>query len=270
MLKGTHLTDVEVEAYSHSAFVGKAVLVDEFKFTNLLVTKLDTDGASDGASSNAVSLDFGRFTHAHVEHDDQGAVTGTSGAGWDFTKNVAVSAPSSVTADAFKATDPDEPQPTKYYVHFDGSNGWLELDSFSMDFSVVSSGSVGGSTVGRPAADPVKLLLGSSAEITALTSLVNSGKFLASVEIEGYGIDANGSKMQIIDEFKFKTALITELDSDKVNANEVTFDFGSFTHGHVVFDNSGAVDHTVGAGWDFVKNVAVSAPTPHGEVDLFS
>ncbi len=227
MVKGKHLADIEVEAYSHSTFDGKAVLVDEFKFTNLLVTKLDADGASNGATTNAVSLDFGGFTHAHVEHDNQGAVTGTSGTGWDFTKNVAVSAPTSAAADGFKAAEPVEPQSTKYYVHFDGANGWLELDSFSMDFSVASSGSAGGSGTGRPDAGPVKLLLGSSAEITALTSLVNSGKSLANIEIEAYGVDPNsGKQLSLIDEFKFNTALITAIDSDKVNANEVTFDFG--------------------------------------------
>ncbi len=132
-----------------------------------------------------------------------------------------------------------------------------------MDFSVALSGSAGGSAAGRPDAGPVKLLLGSSAEITALTSLVNSGKSLANIEIEAYGVDPNsGKQLSLIDEFKFNTALITAIDSDKVNANEVTFDFGSFTHGHVVYDNSGAVDHTVGAGWDFVKSISATAPTP--------
>jgi type VI protein secretion system component Hcp len=84
---GKHLENLEVEAY----WVGseKAQLVDQYYFEDVLVTGL----TSNGANANTVSLDYGAFSHGHIEYDAKGAKGATTVAGWDFVQNDAFTGP---------------------------------------------------------------------------------------------------------------------------------------------------------------------------------
>jgi len=235
-----------------------------------VLTSLQTTNAS----TNELTFDFGSFTHGHIEQDAKGALQSTV-TGWDFVENKAVSSPPLPVADVGDKVLP-EPQiaagaDLNYYVHFDGmaANTWLALDSFSMGLSSTSflgSGG-GGAGAGKVTNSDVQLSLGSSAEILKLTAALDSGKYLQNVEIEAYA--PGGDKgPQLVDEFKFDTVVLTSLQTTNASTNELTFDFGSFTHGHIEQDAKGALQSTV-TGWDFVQNHAVLSP-PLPDPDLFT
>ncbi|MEO8135682.1 MAG: type VI secretion system tube protein Hcp, partial [Betaproteobacteria bacterium] len=264
LASGAHLKSIEIEAYASGGSKGLQ-LVDEFKYDDVLLTKLDTAG-----TANQVSFDFASFTHGHVEQDAKGG-TQSDVTGWDFNTNTALTG-SNPLPDAAKAVTESQVSAgadLDYYVHFDGADGWLRLDSFSMGLSnsgSISSGSGGGT--GKSVAQDVHLLLGSSAEILALTDALDKGTHLKNVEIESYA--SGGDKgPQLVDEFKFNDVLVNSLDTTNASTNALTFDFASFTHGHVEQDSKGATQSS-STGWDFAHNIAVTAPLPHADVDLFS
>ena len=267
LLAGQHLENVEIEVYAAGSKDQKQ-LVDEFNFNDVLLSKLD----SGNSLNNALSFEFKSFTHGHVEFDqNDGSVESEAATGWDFGLNVAIDDAPLPSADGSKAL-PDEqvsPQNLEYYVLFDGADGWLRVDSFSLGLQNSGSSTIGGGAgTGKSTATDVSLLLGSSTELLDLTTALASGAHLKNVEIEAY---ATGGKdqMQLIDEFKFSDVLITQLDTTNASSNVLNFDFSSFTHGHVAIDpNDGSVTGYTGAGWDFANNV--EEPPLNPDADLFA
>jgi VCBS repeat-containing protein len=84
LLKGAALENVEIEAYRPGA--GKdAQLVDEYWFEQAFITRV----AEQDAATNEVSFAFGKFSHAHVDHDAKGGTDAGVSAGWDFIQNKA-------------------------------------------------------------------------------------------------------------------------------------------------------------------------------------
>ncbi len=260
---GKLLGNVEIETYTTGE---KGLqLVDEFKFNDVLVTDLANGNGLAGTLSYDLSFDYGSFTHGHVE---QGG-TQSDTTGWDFVHNTALAgdAPQAEAAEGPLADQVSPNANLDYYVHFDGADGWLRLDSFGMELSNTGTIGSGGSSAGKSSAHDVNLLLGSSAEILALTDTLASGDLLQNVEIEAYASGENGP--QLVDEFRFNKVLITGLDSSNANANSLSFDFASFSHGHVEQDDQGTAHGSV-TGWDFVQNTTATAPLPHADVDLFA
>ncbi|HEX4984748.1 MAG TPA: Ig-like domain-containing protein [Burkholderiales bacterium] len=262
LLGGDTIKAVEIEAY-RSTGEGRQ-LVDEFKFTNAQLTSLDSGNGTD----NTLGLQVGQFTHGHVDYDDKGAAHDSSVTGWDFTANKAFSGALPV-ADAAKIVPADEVGPGANlvsYVRFEGSDGWLRLDSFSLGLQNTGSQDSGGGGVGKSSADPATLVLGSSTEILALTDAIDKGTELKNVEIESYVGGSEG--LRLVDEFKFDNVHLTGLQTSDAATNVVQFDFAQFTHGHVDYDRTGAAHDTTSTGWDFAAHHEISAPAPHPDVLL--
>ena len=78
LFSGAHIKFAEIEAYAPGS---KPQLVDEFRFEDVLVTSWHSAGATD----NALSFDFGKFSHGHVQTDATGKVTGSVSEGYDFS-----------------------------------------------------------------------------------------------------------------------------------------------------------------------------------------
>jgi type VI protein secretion system component Hcp len=93
---GAHFEFFEIEAYRAGSKEGPQ-LVDQYYFENVFVTGLDTDGAN----NNSVSLDYGAFSHGHVEYDAKGAKGPTTQAGWDYITNEPFSHPVAPDVDLF-------------------------------------------------------------------------------------------------------------------------------------------------------------------------
>jgi VCBS repeat-containing protein len=269
LTSGEHIKDVEIEAYRAGGDKG-GQLVDQYYFENVLVTGLQTNGNA-SSTANDLSFDFAQFNHGHVDYKDTGAVAGTSEAGWDFVLNKSFDGGPAVAGDAFKgkldeaalSTDTD----LHYYVTFDGAPGWLELHSFSM--GLANSGSLsagGGGGAGKASASDVLLGLGSSAQILDLTDGVTEGHHFKFFEVEAYSVA--GKESQLVDQYYFKDVLVTGLQSDGANANEVSLDYGAFSHGHIEQDIKGGAGPTTETGWDFNTNEAFSHPVAP-DVDLF-
>jgi|GEM_PF-5471865 len=81
LASGTILKNVEIEVYSHVG--GKAQLVDDYLFENVLMTSLAT--GSD--SANSVSFAYQKFTESHIGLDAKGAPIAPDIVGWDFAAN---------------------------------------------------------------------------------------------------------------------------------------------------------------------------------------
>ncbi len=265
LASGSHIKNVDIEVYQRNS-EGTRVLLDDYKFTDVVVTNLDTAGNS-YSIGNDVSFDFTQFSHGHVTRDAKGSVTNDS-VGWDFEANEAYTG-STPHADATsKVVTQDEVFNTTldYYLRFDGSDGWLRLDSFVMGLNG-GTGAIGGGSSSRATADPVSVGLGSSAALLDLSGFLFAGTEIKNVEIEVY---RPGSKSDmLVDEFLFDQVLVTGLNSSNAVDNVLSFDFARFSHGHVDYTETGAKGDVTLAGWDFETNKAYSGPTPHADVNFF-
>jgi VCBS repeat-containing protein len=263
LLSGEHLKNVEIEAYRATGS-GKAMLVDEFKFNDVLFTRLD---GGNGAGDNTLGFDFASFTHGHIEQNKSGGIGDITTAGWDFKTNQEISGPSPV-ANGTKVQDLDQvaPDSLEYYVRFDGAEGWLQVSGFSFGFENTSTvGSSGGAGAGKAGKEDVGLTLGSSGELLALTLALASGEHIKNVEIEAYRASIVG-KEQLVDEFHFNDVIITRLDTVNGTTNELAFDFGAFTHAHIEQTQSGGSGSITDSGWDFKTNTPEPVPAPHADV----
>ncbi|MGA7986158.1 MAG: type VI secretion system tube protein Hcp, partial [Burkholderiales bacterium] len=271
LTSGEHIKDVQIEAYQSGGDKGSQ-LIDEFKFSDVQIDGLQT-GGSGGGIANEVSFLFAQYGQTHVTYDGSGQVSSTDGTGWDFAADKSAGAPA-VQADAAKT--PLEPQvgpqaSLEYYVHVDGVNGWLQVDSFSMGLSnpVTLGTGGGGSSAGRAHASDVSMTLGMSAALVQLEADLFKGANLQNVEVEVY--QAGGSKgPQLVDEFQFKDVVVDSLSSADVTSNALSFAYGAYTHGHVNASADGSLGAPTLTGWDFEANHAITPPAPHPDVDLFS
>ena len=77
LFKGVQLKDAEIEVYQLGGKLGEAQLVDEYQFKDVQISELSSSDLTD----NGLSFAYGAFTHAHVEMDGKGGVSGVDIAG---------------------------------------------------------------------------------------------------------------------------------------------------------------------------------------------
>ena len=185
------------------------------------LTSLDTDGDAQH-TSNQVGFDFGSFAHKHLSYDETGKADAVVIGDWSLGGKGGAPAPNA-PADQ-KGLKLGEGLSTDaqldYYVHFEGlpANEWLQLEGFSMGLNAAVS-TTGG--IGKTTADPVSLLLGSSASIVHLTDALAGGSVLKGVEIEAYlpGVDG---KPQLVDQYYFGNVSLSSLDTSNASSNALT------------------------------------------------
>ena len=248
--EGVHFKFFEVEAY-RSGGEGKPQLVDQYYFEDVLVTGLQ----SSGANANAVSLDFAKFSHGHIEQDAKGGAGPTTETGWDFSQNETFA---HAVASDFDGKLLDSVSPgvgLEYYIRVGGVSEWLQLEGFSMGLANSGSLGGGGAGVGKASATDLHSLLGSSGTIVELTEALATGAHIKDVEIEAYR--AGGDKGDLlVDQYYFEDVLVTSLSTGASafsTANNLSFDFAKFNHGHVEQNDKGGVGAITEAGFDFLK-----------------
>src|SRR4051812_10961941 len=249
---GTHLKGVEIEAYSQ----GTSQLVDQYFFSDAVLTHLQAGDPDSGGTTDSVSLDFGGFTHSHQELDAKGAAGPVTSAGWDFLNATPETAPA-YSADALGGTLGDALPvyaSLSYFMTYDGAPGWLEVSSFS---SGMSRGT--GSATGEDAT----LGLGSSQQLVELTQTLLSGTQLKNVEVEAYRMD--GAQPQLVDEYNFQGVTLSELYAWNGTDNTLSFGYAKYAEAHVAYDANGAPTTITTGGWDFSNNTAFSGGTPAGD-----
>src|SRR5206468_5879030 len=114
---------------------GTAQLVDQYYFSNAVLTNLLVDGS--GVTTDSVNFDFTGFAHSHEEIDAKGILGPVASVGWDFLNAVPGSVPA-YKADAVAAKLADSVSidvPLKYFITYDGAPGWLEVSSFDTRMS---------------------------------------------------------------------------------------------------------------------------------------
>jgi VCBS repeat-containing protein len=251
LANGTHLNGVEIEAYSQ----GTAQLVDQYFFSNAVLTDLHV-GGSGGGTTDSLSFDFAGFAHSHQELDAKGAPGSVSSVGWDFINAEPASVPGHA-ADAVAAKLADSlaiDAPLSYFMTYDGAPGWLQVSSFDTGLS-------GGT--GQATPEDVVLTLGSSNQLVQLTDMLLSGKQLKGVEVEAYRMD--GAQPRLVDEYKFQNVTLSGLDTANASANALSFDYTKYAEGHIAYDAKGAPSTITTGGWDFSNNAAFSGGTPVGD-----
>jgi VCBS repeat-containing protein len=260
LAQGKHVKDVEIEAYAPGE---KAQLVEQYYFEDVLLTSLQTSGSS--STVHSVSFDYAAFNRGHVTQDDKGGVGAVFEDGWDFQENkdangigpaIAGDAAGSKVEGGFGGE-------LRYYVTFDGAQGWLELDSFSVGLTQTGSlSSGGGGGAGKVQGSALSFSLGSSKELLLLSDALTEGRHLKNLEIEAYKI---GEKAQLVDQYYFEDVLVSSLQSAGAS-NSVSVDYLKFSHGHIEQNDKGGLEPAVESGWDFAQNKAFSTSV---DSDLF-
>src|SRR4029077_3925334 len=122
-----------------------------------------------------------------LTQDEKGAVGPASEDGFDFqTVSDADGLGPAIHGDAIKAKleNVDSLDSNlQYYVSWEGSDGWLQLGSFSV--GATSTGSVifsGGGGAGKAIASDLNFTLGASAQLLQLEDALTSGKHLENLE----------------------------------------------------------------------------------------
>jgi VCBS repeat-containing protein len=244
-LAGKHLQSVEIEAYRQGA-KGEE-LVDEYKFTDVLLTSQQVSGSFGEAHS--VSFEYGHFGHTYVEQDEKGGVGSKTSMVWDVAANTADGAAPAAKADAIKG---EQESPVggelEFYLRIEGVNApgeWLQIDAYSL--AITNSGGIVGGGGGAGVINLLELnsTLGSSSELIKLTDFLASGNHIKSAEIEVYS--AGGKEaLRIVDEFKFTDVQLTSLSSSNATANVLSFDYAKLEYGHQTYDETGQEDTFVG------------------------
>jgi len=245
LANGTHLNGVEIEAYSNQ---GAPQLVDQYFFSNAVLTDLQVDGSAD-----SVDFDFTGFAHSHQEINATGVLGPVASIGWDFVNAAPGSIPphqADAAAAKQLADSLSSDVPLKYFVTYDGAPGWLEVSSFKTGMS-------GGN--GQATAEEAMVTLGSSNQLVQLTGMLLSGQQLKGIEVEAYRMD--GAQPRLVDEYKFQDVTLTNLAATNANANGLSFDYVKYAEGHIGY-TTGAPSTVTTGGWDFSSNSAFSGGTP--------
>jgi type VI protein secretion system component Hcp len=268
LVTGEDIKDVQIEVYLAGG--KEAQLIDEYKFSGVQLDSLSTSG-SDGYLGNGVSFQFVEYGHSHVAIDDKSGKASTEETGWNFKDGKSAEAPAVHPEVDFKDIEPQVGSGNlAVYAHFDGIDGWLKVDAFSMGLSSsVDVLGAGGAGAGKVSASDVSLSLGMSSGLVQLNDDLFKGTILKDAEIEVYLL--GGKEAQLVDEFKFDDVHISSLSSSNESSNALSFDFGSYSHGHVALDGKGGVAGTTVEGWDLAQNhTASDLSPPHPDVDLFA
>jgi len=59
------------------------------------------------------------------------------------------------------------------------------------------------------------------------------------------------------------------LNTANATSNQVSLDYGKFSHGHIEYSGTGTSLGSTSAGWDFLSNTAFTGPPVAADVDLF-
>ncbi len=262
LAQGKFIEGVELEVYKDGP--SGAQLIEEYQFSDVLLGKLNTGGVANDPLSHDMVFEFSGFTHQFYNDSLPGGASGTTKASADFLLSKSGSGPNvDQGPDADIEFLQPEAGPLEYYARFEGSDGWLRLDGFSMGLEApVSPSSGGGGGAGRATHSDVTLQLGTSALLTALQDKLFDGKTFQTVEIEAYQSDGLDGRI-LVDEFRFDSAILSRLDTANAAQNTLDFNYASFTHAHI--DPDGDLTE---AGWNFATNKIADAPTPHPDVDI--
>jgi VCBS repeat-containing protein len=262
LLKGTHFDSTDIEVYDSGA--GSPQLVQKFTLTNATVTSVQTGAGADGATSNAVSLAYGGFHEVVSPLNAQGVPEAVSQFNWALTPGSGTGSSSTAAADLGHLA-PVTPTSTalSYFVHVDGTDGWVALNSFSDGYTAAPTATTG--VAGKAAQGDVTIGIGVSNLLTALLIDDAKGVHIPTVQVEAYaaGIGA-GAAPVLVDEYRFNNALVTGVASGTGASNAVSLTYGAFTHAHVAHDQSGAVDaaNSSGVGYDFTTATVIGVPAP--------
>jgi VCBS repeat-containing protein len=93
LTEGKHIQNLEIEAYTVGGD-SKPQLVDQYYLEDVLVSSLSSSNAS-----NHVSVEYGKFSHGHIEQNNKGGLEPAVESGWDFELNKAFS--TNVDSDLF-------------------------------------------------------------------------------------------------------------------------------------------------------------------------
>jgi hypothetical protein len=97
--------------------------------------------------------------------------------------------------------------------------------------------------------------------------VLDSGAHIGLAEIEAYAPGSGGDQPRLVDEYRFGDVAITGTKSSNGH-NTLAFDFASFSHGHVDYDNAGKAT-SVSEGYDFAKAAAFDGPAPLPDINFF-
>jgi type VI secretion system secreted protein Hcp len=264
LTSGKFRENVEIEVYRAGE---QQQLVDQYYFTDVLLTGLQTNAVGGGGTVHSLSFDYTAFNHGHVTQDIKGGVGDIVEDGFNFeTGTPDDGLGPAIAGDAIKAKleNVDSLDANlQYYVSWEGSGGWLELGSFSVGITQPGSLSTGGGGgAGLASATDLLFTLGSSAELLQLENALTSGKFLENLEIEAYHVGGDGK--QLVDQYVFQDLLVTSLQTINAVTNQVTVDFAQFSRAHIELNAKGGIGETTEAGWDFVKNSEFHVPVDSG------
>src|SRR6185295_12616974 len=268
LTSGKHVQSVEIEVYGAGG-KEQQQLLEQFYFEDVLVTDLHTSAGSGSGTSHSLSFDYAAFNRGHVTQDAKGGVGSIAEDGFDFRSvSDADGVGPAIQGDAIKAKleNVDSLDSNlQYYVSWEGSGGWLELNSFSVGATQQGSTTAGGGGTGKAIPSDLSFTLGASAQLLQLEDALTSGKHLKALEIEAYHSGSKGAP-ELVDQYVFEDLLVSSLQTSNAVFNSVSVDFAKFSRGHIEYTETGAKGATTEAGWDFVHNVQFHAPV---DSDLF-
>ncbi|MYN45237.1 tandem-95 repeat protein [Pseudoduganella sp. FT93W] len=270
IMRGGHLERVEIEAYAGDPAL--RAVVQEFNFSTVYATGVQTSAGADGSTSNHLSFVYQAVDEALTPLTKDGAPSRTAA---DFAWNVAtmnsdLPAGGSVHdgADAIqRSLDPQitSSTPLEYFIHVDGVDGWVPLSGFSFGFTAETSFLKGsGASVGKAQPDSVKLDLGQSAALVKLMNDLRSGTS-TNVQIEAYADDVRDGSPALVDEYFFNSAFTTAIENGDAASNSVDLVYKSFTHAQRGFDKTGQLTTPTLTGFDLAKQQAETPPTMAAE-----
>jgi type VI protein secretion system component Hcp len=252
--KGTHIAKANIAA--GEMVDGKFRVYDVYGFEDVVITSAAVDGSTE-MTLHTVSFDFAEFGHQHSDYSAAGVKLSPVETGWNFK----ASAPGPVSfaapqppQDIAQALDPEVN--LGYFVKFEGIGDWLRVEDF--DFSLASTSSAvptGGIGAGKATFEDVVLRLGSSKEIVTLTSKLLAGAHIKKVEVDTYQ-EIDG-KLQVLDQYDFTDATVTQLTDEGGNDNVLSFAFGKVSLAHHLYDQDGTSHGQVPFVWDLAADRAV-------------
>ena len=241
LAEGQHIKSAELEVYRVGGGKEGLQIIDEFKFTDVLVSSWQTSNGS----FNSLVFDYAEVDYGHQLYDETGQAKGFTGA---FDP----------TADGAKAPQADEVTgPLQLFMRVDGAtNDWVELQSFSWGMSQTGTvGGGGGGGAGKTKASDVSVSLGTAASAAELFEIGLVGKHLKFVEIEAY---APGGKEggRLVDEFKFEDVLVSshQVTGSSSEGHSVSFNFTKVGHTHVEQKADGSAGAETGMTFDVKAN----------------
>ncbi|WP_373987188.1 Ig-like domain-containing protein [Duganella sp. BuS-21] len=215
LLTGTTVHSVEVKAYLGDG-KGK-LLVQEYKFTDALVTSAQSAIDVEGGADNTLAFTYRTMDQALTPYGKDERPVTPQKFSWDFVQgNAKIDGNAQVDpgADAVVGGAASDGHPAlDYYIHIDGVDGWVELSSFMLGYTAEVSSTKGGSAAAKPVASEVALELGLSRVLNTLLKNEFTGN-TATIQVEAYLPGDQGSTGKLIDEYIFTPQLSVPENTD--------------------------------------------------------